>query len=141
MKVHHYLYIQVQNYFVLWVPTAYLLSQFMMRLSPFFWFLILNWTSLQKKTNFILLLFLGLFFGASFSYFLNGFIEYLLGWKYIFYVTGVITTLWSGLWYFIVFDSPKDHPSISESELSLIKASIGNHVTDKKVLIYFQWIL
>lgn len=76
---------------------------------------------------------IGLFFGAAFSYFLNGFVEHLLGWRYIFYTSGVITLIWSVLWYLIVYDSPKEHPHISDSELSLIQSSLGNHVTEKKV--------
>ncbi|KAK7573608.1 hypothetical protein V9T40_010799 [Parthenolecanium corni] len=83
----------------------------------------------------------GLFFGAAFSYFLNGFVEHLLGWRYIFYTSGVITLIWSVLWYLIVYDSPKEHPHISDSELSLIQSSLGNHVTEKKLPIPWAAIL
>ncbi len=80
----------------------------------------------------------GLYFGAAFSYFLNGFVLHLLGWRAIFYITGCITLIWCMLWYFVIYDTPQEHPHITNDELSLIQKSIGTNVSEKRVGIFFE---
>lgn len=58
---------------------------------------------------------------------------HLLGWRYVFYVGGILSILWSLIWYFAVHDNPEEHPRISKSELTLIKESIGDKVSKESV--------
>jgi len=54
--------------------------------------------------------------GAALTMPLCGFLISTLGWESVFYVTGVIGIGWSVLWFLLVFDSPAQHPRISEEE-------------------------
>ncbi|CAH1800936.1 unnamed protein product [Owenia fusiformis] len=47
------------------------------------------------------------------------------GWPFIFYVSGGATFLWILLWVFFVFDTPRDHPRITEIERNYIERCIG----------------
>lgn len=76
---------------------------------------------------------LGLFFGSAFSYIFNGFIMHSMNWRYVFHITGILTTLWSLIWYFIIYDNPEEHPRISQNELNLINKSIGDKLSKKPV--------
>ena len=55
---------------------------------------------------------------------LSGIIAEQLGWRWIFYFTGLSSLLWSLAWFGLVYDSPKTHPRISQSERHHIVSSI-----------------
>lgn len=52
------------------------------------------------------------------------------GWGSIFYVFGGVTLLFSCVWFYVVYDNPETHPTISPKELSYLKRSI---MSTKKV--------
>lgn len=54
-----------------------------------------------------------------------------LGWESVFYVTGVIGIVWSVAWFLLVFDSPSQHPRISDEERRYIEDAIGTTATTK----------
>ncbi|KAJ3634274.1 hypothetical protein MTP99_011169 [Tenebrio molitor] len=48
-----------------------------------------------------------------------------LGWPSIFYVTGGVTLMWGLAWFYFVYDSPGQHPRMSQKEREEIKKTVG----------------
>lgn len=71
--------------------------------------------------------------GSALTYPLCGYIIDSFGWEMAFYVCGIIGTIWYIAWYFMVFDSPQQHPRISQKEKDYIVESLGKNVSKKKV--------
>lgn len=71
------------------------------------------------------------------TYPLCGFILSTFSWEAVFYVTGVIGVIWFIFWWILVYDSPAQHPNISEKERNYIEKSLGQTVAKEKVLIRF----
>lgn len=71
--------------------------------------------------------------GAAFTYFISGYIIDWFGWEWVFYITGILGFTWSVTWAVFVFDTPQEHPWITEKERSYIEDSIGNSLNKSKV--------
>lgn len=56
-----------------------------------------------------------------------------LGWVYTFYLPAIMVLAVTILWFYIVYNSPAEHPRISEDEQKFIEASLGNSVSRTKV--------
>jgi MFS family permease len=48
------------------------------------------------------------------------------GWEWVFYVFGASGLLWTVAWWFLVFDSPQQHPRISPEEKATIVGSLSS---------------
>lgn len=46
------------------------------------------------------------------------------GWQWAFYVPGFISALFTVLWFFVVYDTPAEHPRILPKERAYIEASL-----------------
>lgn len=68
-----------------------------------------------------------------------GFLIASIGWESVFYVTGGISLIWSVAWFFVVFDSPAQHPRISVEERQYIEESIGTTSTKKVIELGFRY--
>ena len=82
-----------------------------------------RWIPLKERSSFIARTYFGTVFGLVITFPLCGFIIDRYGWEAAFYVIGAITTVWFVFWWFLVHDSPDQHPRISEQELARIKVS------------------
>ncbi|XP_013140906.1 PREDICTED: sialin [Papilio polytes] len=61
--------------------------------------------------------------GAAITMPVCGFLIAHFGWESAFYFTGIIGVMWSVAWFAVVYDSPAQHPRISEAERNyLLKA-------------------
>ncbi|XP_052126714.1 sialin [Frankliniella occidentalis] len=54
------------------------------------------------------------------------------GWESTFYVTGGIGLAWSLLWFALIYDSPAQHPRISDEERRFIEQALGDSVRSKE---------
>ncbi|XP_063365902.1 sialin [Cydia amplana] len=54
--------------------------------------------------------------GAAITMPICGFLIAHLGWESSFYFTGIIGVMWSLAWFAVVYDSPAEHPRISDTE-------------------------
>lgn len=63
--------------------------------------------------------------GAAMTMPLSGALIITWGWESVFYVTGSIGLLWSIAWFFLVYDSPAQHPRISPEERYEIESKIA----------------
>jgi len=71
--------------------------------------------------------------GTAVTYPLSGLIMAVLDWQYVFYMTGVLTLTWYAFWWYLVYDSPAQHPRISNAEQKYLQRVIGNSVASRKV--------
>lgn len=62
-----------------------------------------------------------------------GLIAETIGWEWVFHVTSVFGVVWYVFWLYLVYDSPHDHPRISEEEKKYIKTSLGKSAARHKV--------
>lgn len=62
-----------------------------------------------------------------------GLIAETIGWEYVFHATSLIGIIWFILWQYLVYDTPYEHPRISESEKRYIKSSLGKSTGGQKV--------
>lgn len=79
--------------------------------------------------------------GAAITMPICGFLIDSLGWESVFYVTGVIGIIWSAAWFWLVFDSPSQHPRISVEEQRYIEDSIGTTATNKHLPVPWRSIV
>lgn len=56
-----------------------------------------------------------------------------LDWQYVFYMTGCLTLIWYAFWLYLIYDSPAQHPRISNAERKYLERAIGDSVTSHKV--------
>nr|AKN21528.1 slc17a-5 [Schmidtea mediterranea] len=52
------------------------------------------------------------------------------GWPSIFYTSGLFGILWCILWAFLIYDTPSDHPTISDGEKNYIEKSLCGEIND-----------
>ncbi|XP_069705438.1 sialin-like [Periplaneta americana] len=76
--------------------------------------------------------YMGSSIGAALIYPMCGMLINWFDWPVVFYVTSSIGVVWFVSWWFTTYDSPDDHPKISEEERLYIKKSLGDSVTKKK---------
>ncbi|XP_056638287.1 sialin [Diorhabda sublineata] len=63
--------------------------------------------------------------GAALTLPVCGFLISLSGWECVFYVTGAVGIVWSILWFTLIYDSPSQHPRITEVEKYEIETKIA----------------
>lgn len=71
--------------------------------------------------------------GAALTLPVCGFLISTVGWPSVFYVTGAVGLVWSIFWFFLVFDSPAQHPRISKEERAEIETKIAEGEGGKSV--------
>lgn len=92
-----------------------------------------KWAPPLEKTRLATLAFSGSYIGTVISLPLSAALaESTNGWPSIFYVFGSVAILWFLLWCYIVYESPAQHPSITNQELEYIQGTIG--YTDEQTL-------
>lgn len=71
--------------------------------------------------------------GAALTMPACGYLISMLGWASVFYATGFVALIWSILWFFLVYDSPAQHPRITEEEREEIEGKIAEYEGTKNV--------
>lgn len=94
--------------------------------------LISMWAPPDEKGKFVSAL-LGGTFGTVLTWPIAGIITEQFGWVYAFYVPAAITFFCTFIWFYIVYDTPAQHPRINKAELEHIQQSLGDSISKKKV--------
>ncbi|CAL8258872.1 unnamed protein product [Lota lota] len=87
------------------------------------------WAPPLERSRLLTISFTGAQLGTVIALPLSGEICYYLGWTWIFYIFGMVGVVWFVLWSLLVFNSPEDHPRISEREKHYICSSLENEVS------------
>ncbi|VVC25990.1 Major facilitator superfamily,Major facilitator superfamily domain [Cinara cedri] len=98
-----------------------------------------HWVPPNKRSKFISA-YLGSSIGVAITYPLCGFIMEQWGWPYVFYSTGLLGMVWFTAWWLLVYDTPAEHPYISERELVSITSSLTNVVSSVKLPIPWKYV-
>ena len=72
-------------------------------------------------------------FGSAMTLALSGFLAENFGWVWDFYTFAIIGAIFSFLWIFLIFDSPDNHPRISEEERIFLTKDMGTSKTSTKL--------
>ncbi|XP_037814009.1 sialin isoform X1 [Lucilia sericata] len=87
------------------------------------------WIPLVERSRFMSS-FQGFSIGIGVTYALCGFIIEKFGWPYVFYTTGTLGMIWCLCWYLLAYNTPQEHPRISEKELGYIEDNISSEVKE-----------
>ncbi|PNF40123.1 hypothetical protein B7P43_G10001 [Cryptotermes secundus] len=91
-----------------------------------------NWIPPNERSKFVTA-YMGSSVGAAITYPLCGFLIKWFDWPSIYYVTGVVGVIWFITWWLLVYDSPAEHPHISEKEKTYILSKLGETVAEKNL--------
>lgn len=87
------------------------------------------WIPLAERSRFMSS-FQGFSIGIGLTYPLCGFIIDNFGWRYVFFTTGSLGMFWCVLWYYLAFNTPKEHPRISAQEIEYIEVSVSSEAKE-----------
>ncbi|XP_017065631.1 vesicular glutamate transporter 3 [Drosophila eugracilis] len=87
------------------------------------------WIPLTERSRFMSS-FQGFSIGIGLTYPLCGFILSELDWPFVFYTTGTVGMVWCIFWYLLAFNTPREHPRISEKELNYIEINVKKGVNN-----------
>ncbi|OQV24940.1 Sialin [Hypsibius exemplaris] len=92
--------------------------------------LLSKWSPSRERTRMSTLVAAGAPIGNVVVLGVSGFIGDYLGWEYIFYVYSGVTGFWFILFQVFVYNSPSEHPGITDDELKLITGSVEKITTN-----------
>ncbi|XP_012216801.1 putative inorganic phosphate cotransporter [Linepithema humile] len=99
-----------------------------------------KWIPQNERSRFVSA-YLGSSVGAAITYPLCAAISSSFGWGASFYVTSFLGVIWYCFWHFLVYDSPQQHPRISDEEKNYIMDNIGGSVDEKETHIPWKSII
>uniref|UniRef100_A0A1A9ZV60 Major facilitator superfamily (MFS) profile domain-containing protein n=1 Tax=Glossina pallidipes TaxID=7398 RepID=A0A1A9ZV60_GLOPL len=82
-----------------------------------------KWIPPNERSKFVTA-YLGSSVGIALFYPLFGYVMHWASWEWVYHICGVLGTFWWLAWMALVFDSPIQHPRISEQELHYIEKSL-----------------
>lgn len=94
--------------------------------------LIAKWAPPSEKGKFMSA-FMGGNFGTVITWPIIGIIIESIGWIYGFYIPALVAACATFFWWYVVTDTPNQHPRISEREKKYIEDSFAGKVSTKKV--------
>lgn len=89
--------------------------------------MIAKWIPPNERSKFVTA-YLGSSIGVAVSYPIFAYIMHFLSWEWVYHICGIIGTIWWLGWLSLVYDSPAQHPRISEIELRYIEKELGSNV-------------
>lgn len=78
------------------------------------------WSPVSELSTLVIIPFIGAQIGAIIVFMVGGYIVEVLGWVYMFYIPGVLSLIWCLLWAYLVFETPQEHPTITQEEKQYI---------------------
>ncbi|KNC33126.1 hypothetical protein FF38_04718, partial [Lucilia cuprina] len=92
--------------------------------------LIAKWIPPNERSKFVTAYF-GSSIGVALSYPIFAYIMHYMSWQWVYYICGIVGTLWWFGWLTLVYDSPEQHPRITKTELNYIEKALGCSVQQK----------
>ncbi|VVC33105.1 Major facilitator superfamily,Major facilitator superfamily domain [Cinara cedri] len=83
-----------------------------------------NWIPPNERSKFMANM-MASTLGAAFTLPICGILISAWGWESVFYITGLIGIAWSVMWFNLIFETPAEHPRISEYERNYIETQIA----------------
>lgn len=102
--------------------------------------IISKWAPPTEKGKFVFTV-LGGTLGTVFTWPVAGWLMERFGWVYAFYVPAIFTFFVTALWFLVVYNTPAEHPRISHKEQTYIEESLGENVSNKKVICVHKYTI
>lgn len=99
-----------------------------------------KWIPPNERSRFVSA-YLGSSVGAAITYPLCAAISNFLGWGAAFYLTSLLGLMWYCSWHYFVYDSPQQHPRISDDEKNYIMENIAKSIDEEKKQIPWKSII
>ncbi|XP_014470569.1 PREDICTED: sialin isoform X2 [Dinoponera quadriceps] len=90
-----------------------------------------KWIPPNERSKFVSA-YLGSSVGVAITYPLCAAVSSTLGWGASFHVTSLLGVIWYCFWHFLVYDSPQQHPRISDEEKKYIVDNIAGSVEEEE---------
>ncbi|KAL7644551.1 UNVERIFIED_CONTAM: hypothetical protein RMT77_004087 [Armadillidium vulgare] len=97
--------------------------------------LLAQWAPPLERTRMVAFTYSGIAIGAALGGPFSEYILQFIGWRTLFYTQGILALLWGMFWFFLVSDSPSNHPKITNKERQKILTSIGQQHAGKGVSV------
>ncbi|XP_068215245.1 sialin-like [Palaemon carinicauda] len=94
--------------------------------------LVARWIPPLERPRFISITYMANCLGTIMTLPVCGLIIDTIGWEAVFYVCGAVAIVWVLFWSFLMFDSPCNHPRISDKEREFIMEAIAEGTTQQK---------
>ncbi|XP_044254812.1 sialin-like [Tribolium madens] len=82
-----------------------------------------NWYSTTPSSKFLSCIEAGAF-SIGLTYLTGGYLIDLYGWESVFYFVGSLSLIWTGFWFYLVYDNPNEHPRITLEEKIKIEQEV-----------------
>lgn len=92
-----------------------------------------KWAPPMERSKLSSISFSGPFAGTVIGMTLSGAIAHNHGWPAVFYFFGILGIIWSVFWFWLITDSPFDHPTITDQELEYLKKELADDKTESTV--------
>ncbi|XP_022822793.1 sialin-like isoform X1 [Spodoptera litura] len=102
--------------------------------------LVARWAPPAEKGKFVSAM-MGGTLGTVITWSLTGPLMEKFGWASAFYVPAALTLVWCFFWWYLVADTPSEHPRITEAEKNYILDALGDKVKKSKGLPPFKSII
>ncbi|KAH9639340.1 hypothetical protein HF086_012950 [Spodoptera exigua] len=102
--------------------------------------LVARWAPPAEKGKFVSAM-MGGTLGTVLTWSLTGPLMEKFGWASAFYVPAALTLVWCFFWWYLVADTPSEHPRITEAEKNYILDALGDKVKKSKGLPPFKSIV
>lgn len=103
-----------------------------------------KWAPPEEKGKFTSAL-VGGAIGTVTTWALAGWLIETIGWDFGFYVPAILVAAFTILWYFVIFDAPRQHPTIRTEEKEFIEMTLTGitptKVTDDFIVFFFCRVL
>ncbi|XP_037947382.1 sialin-like [Teleopsis dalmanni] len=83
-----------------------------------------QWIPPNERSKFVTA-YLGSSVGIALFYPMFGYVMHWSSWEWVYHICGIIGTVWWFGWLYFVYDTPHQHPRISQSEVRYIEKSLG----------------
>lgn len=91
--------------------------------------MIARWIPPDERSEFMTV-YHGSAFGIAVFYPVFGFLISMTSWEWAYYLSGLIGVVWFVCWHFLVFETPAQHPRISDDERDYIERSLGDSAAE-----------
>ncbi|XP_025413839.1 putative inorganic phosphate cotransporter isoform X2 [Sipha flava] len=96
------------------------------------------WIPPHERSRFVSA-YLGSSFGTAVTYVMCGYLIAMFGWESVYYVTAALGFLWYVAWMLLVYDTPAEHPTISERERIYIESCVIKTSQSKSNPLPIPW--
>nr|CAD7399205.1 unnamed protein product [Timema poppensis] len=90
-----------------------------------------NWIPPNERSKFMTS-YMGSSVGAALTFPMCGQLISWFDWPSVFYTTGVLGSVWFAAWWLLVYETPAQHPRISDLERKYIETSLGSSISEKR---------